>query len=399
LANPKNGLNLVPNLVKPAGRWPKYLDTTMKRVKYISHKSESDINDIKALALYFDHIDIVEQNNIHFVAEPDAKVSADGFIKTSVIETRDYTSDNFILHLKNFEEQKVISYSKHIVNPAPSPPGMLSMSENTIINNLIITENLLGESKEFGRKLDKNGNTIIEMGFALNTESIKISRELFPNSKGVERLLIYYSRLLRSYFDNIEKGESTITTSRFLNNLHAFAIKNEAFGKASIEIKKELNVSPYIAFEAIKLNVPNLGIHPTDEILEFRLKSNDELTEFRKALETLTIDIFDKYDDLYISKNAQKLVDLKVQPKLDEIKNKLKESKFKGFQQTVQEIKDPKSYSPLLLTLSENISNTMALMVSLGLISINVALEYYRSNKEYKKDGVQYLLKLNKYFG
>lgn len=370
----------------------------MKKIKYVSHKLEENVEDIKALALYFDHIDIVEQNNIHIVTDVDAKPNAKGFVKAQVVETRDYTSDLFIEHLKDFEKENVISYSKHIVNPPKAPAGLHSMSENTIINNLILTENLIGKSEELGRFVDEKGQTIINMGFELNKESLFASK-LFPNTENINKLLFYYSRLLRSYFDNINKGEDIITTSKFLNELYFLALKNNAFGDVSKEMKKQINVAPSIAYQAIKLNVPNLGSHPISEILEFRLKSNDELLEFKKTLETLTIDLFDKYDENFISQNAQKLVELKVQPKLEDLKTKLSESKFKGFQQTVQELKDPKSYSPLLLTLTENVSSTMAILVSLGLVSFNVALEYYNNTKNLKKDGIQYLLKLQKYYG
>lgn len=371
----------------------------METIKYISHKLEDNIEDIKALSLYFDQIDIVEQNHIHIVAPFDAKPNAKGLIKAEVIETRDYTSDAFIAHLKEFENENVIKYSKHIVNPPKSPKGMISISDNVIINNLVITQNLIGVSKEIERQTDSEGKTSVKLEFELTKESQQVADLLFPDAKGNNKLIIYYSRLISSFLSSIEKGDNTITTSKFLNEIYYLALKNNAFGEVSKELKRELNVSPYIALEAIKLNVPNIGRHPISEILEFRLKSNDELMGFKKTLETLTLDLFDKCDETYISKNAQKLVELKVQPKLDDIKAKLKDSKFKGFQQTVSELKDPKSYSPLLLTLTDNVTNTMALMISLGFVSLNVGLEYYKNLKDVKKDGVHYLLKLNKYYG
>ena len=55
----------------------------METIKYISHKLEDNIEDIKALSLYFDQIDIVEQNHIHIVAPFDAKPNAKGLITIS----------------------------------------------------------------------------------------------------------------------------------------------------------------------------------------------------------------------------------------------------------------------------------------------------------------------------
>ena len=272
----------------------------METIKYISHKLEDNIEDIKALSLYFDQIDIVEQNNIHIVAPFDAKPNAKGLIKAKVIETRDYTSDSFIEHLKEFENENIIKYSKHIVNPPKSPKGMISVSDNSIINNLVITQNLFGITREIERKTDSEGRTSVKLEFELNKETQQIANQLFPDATGNNKLIIYYSRLINSFISSVEKGDNTITTSKFLNELYYLALKNNAFGEVSKELKRELNVSPYIALEAIKLNVPNIGRHPISEILEFRLKSNDELLDFKKTLETLTLELFDKYDETYI---------------------------------------------------------------------------------------------------
>jgi hypothetical protein len=371
----------------------------MNRVKYISHKLENNVDDIKALALYFDHIDVVEQNNLHILAPVEPKPNSKGKVKVEVIETRDYTKDLFWKHLHELEQESIISYSKHIENPPDSPKGLHSISNNTVLNNLIIThQDVIGKSKELSRKIEKDGRTIIDLEIEYNKEAIEVTKGFFSKEKDASSLMIYYGRLFSSFLDNIEKGENIITTSKFVNNLYHLAKQNNAFNDVSKEFKRELNVSPSIAYEAIKLNVPNIGSHPTSEILEFRLKSKDELEGFRRTLENLTVGLLDKYDEAYINENAQKLVELKVQPLLKDIESKLKESKFKAFQQIVKEAKNPSSYSPLLLSLSDNVSSTMALMVSLGLISLNVGLEYYKNTKGVSKDGIYYLMKLNKYY-
>lgn len=370
----------------------------MNTVDYISHKLLDNIEEVKMLSLYFDEINIVEQNNIHIVTPFNSKPNKKGYIKAEVIETRDYTDDLFIEHLRTFESEKIIKYTKHIINPPESPSGMYSLSNHTIINNLIINGGLIGESKVLDEKKQDNGSTIFTIEYELNKESEYISKNFFPNSKTTNELMIYYGRLASSFFDKINEGKNVITTSKLLNKLYSIAIQNGIIEEVGKKLKDEINVSPFIAYEAIKLNVPNIGNHPIDEILEFRYKSNDELCEFRKTLENLTVDILGKYDSSYIQKNANRLIELKIQPQLENIKDKLKDSKYRGFRQLVEQIKDPKSYSPLLLTFSDNVSNTLALMISLGIISFNTALEYFQNNKEIRKDGIYYLLKLNKYF-
>jgi hypothetical protein len=43
-----------------------------------------------------------------------------------------------------------------------------------------------------------------------------------------------------------------------------------------------------------------------------------------------------------------------------------------------------------------NISNTLILLVSMGLITFNSALDYYSEKKELKGDGLYFLAKLKK---
>lgn len=94
----------------------------------------------------------------------------------------------------------------------------------------------------------------------------------------------------------------------------------------------------------------------------------------------------------------KKIADLKIKPLIENITSSLDNSKFKVMQELIKEAKDPKSYSPLLLTFSDKVSSSMILLISAGLVGLNVGLEHYSRIKEAKKDGVYYLYKMQKYF-
>ena len=132
--------------------------------------------------------------------------------------------------------------------------------------------------------------------------------------------------------------------------------------------------------------------------MRFKEKSKDELLEFQSKLENLTFDLLNQYDFNYINTNAQKIADMKIRPLINNISNSLETSKFKVMQELIKEAKDPKSYSPLLLTFSDKVSSSLILLISAGIVGLNVGLEHYSRIKEAKKDGVYYLYKMQKYF-
>jgi hypothetical protein len=195
-----------------------------------------------------------------------------------------------------------------------------------------------------------------------------------------------------------EQGKDVLTSSKYINDLFKEINKTDRFNNAQIAFKNEFNVTPTFALEAIKLGLPNQGKFPPEEIMRFKENSKDELLEFQTKLETLTLELLTQYDYNYINTNAQKIADLKIKPLIDNISNSLDNSKFKVVQELIKEAKDPKSYSPLLLTFSNNISNSMILLISAGLVGLNVGLEHYSRIKEAKKDGIYYLYKMKKYF-
>jgi hypothetical protein len=372
----------------------------MKTVNYISHMLEDNVEEIKALALYFDQINIVEQRHLHIVAPKGVKPDKNNRIKADVISTNDFTDEKFLLHLKDFEKEKIIKYLIDIDSGDKSPKNdLFPVSSDMQINNLVLfhTE-LIGKKQNEKQIFHENG--IIELAYEIefNKESEIIFSTLFKNSNNFNPLVSYYAKVFKTFVNYYEQGKDVLTSSKYVNDLFRVIYKTDRFKQAQVAFKNEFNVTPSLAFEAIKLGLPNLGKFPPDEILRFKEKSKGELVEFQSTMERITFDLINQYDFDYINTNAQKIVDLKISPLVENIGKSLGNSKSKLIQDLINEAKDPKSYSPLLLTFSDKISNTLILMISAGMIGINTGLEYYSRIKEAKNDGVYYLYKMKKYF-
>ena len=376
----------------------------MTTVNYISHMLEDNVEEIKAMALYFDQINIIEQRHLH-VLEPDKnakRVKKDGktYIEAKVVSTNDFTDQKFLIHLKEFENKKVIKYQIDIDSGGDSPEtGVHSVSSDMQINDLVLFyTNLIGERHNEQQTTDDKGRIKLSYGIELNKEAEILTQRLFPKSKDVSKLLSYYARVFKTFVNYYEQGKNVLTSSKYVNDLFKEISKTERFKEAQVAFKNEFNVNPSLVIEAINLGLPNLGKFPPEEILRFKDNSKDELLAFQSKIESLTFDLLNNYDYEYIRQNAQKIADVKLKPLIDNISDTLGASKFKIVQELLKEVRDPKSYSPLLLTFSDKISSSLMLMISAGLIGLNTGLEHYSRIKDAKKDGVYYLYKMRKYF-
>lgn len=289
----------------------------MKTVNYISHMLEENVEDIKALALYFDQINIIEQRHIHILAPKknakNVKKNSKIFIESKVISTNDYTDERFLLHLKDFEQKKIIKYLIDADSGGTSPqPGIQSISSDMQINDLVLFHSeLVGKKRNKKQYTDEKGRNILSYDLDLNAEASHLTEKLFTDSDNTNKLMAYYARVFKTFVNYYERGEDVLTTSKYINDLFKEINKTDRFKETQTAFKNEFNVTPSFVLEAIKLGLPNLGKFPPEEILRFKENSKDELLEFQTKLETLTFDLLSQYDFIYINNNAQKNSGLK----------------------------------------------------------------------------------------
>jgi len=125
-----------------------------------------------------------------------------------------------------------------------------------------------------------------------------------------------------------------------------------------------------------------------------RHRLHDELLGFRREVADIHEELLDHYDPLYISANAQAVVDHKIDRALDDIDRKIKYAKTGVLKKLFDEMRDPKSYAPLIGTLFDKVPLHIATMASLGLMGTSSAWEYVRNMDNIKESGLYYLIKL-----
>lgn len=89
-------------------------------------------------------------------------------------------------------------------------------------------------------------------------------------------------------------------------------------------------------------------------------------------------------------------IDNNIQPSLIELKNKIIKSKINVAQNFLDEIKDYKSYTPLICSLFIGIPKQIALLLSLGLIGVKMILKWKNENIDIKNNGLYYLYDLKR---
>jgi hypothetical protein len=148
--------------------------------------------------------------------------------------------------------------------------------------------------------------------------------------------------------------------------------------------------------EVMKLGLPNISRLSSEDILELRCKLKDELSGFKSYLKNLQFDLkdVDEKDMYFVSKQ---IVDAKLAPALNDLVSKIRDVRLNLPLNLLKELKDPKSYSPLILSFTNHISSTYSILISLGLMTLTAAIDHYKQSTEVKSNGLYYLLKLRTY--
>lgn len=361
----------------------------MDHIKYISHNTPDSIDSIKIASLYFDSIEVA--TFVKWFGMPTEKPT-----KFGIFFERFHYENTFFQHIDPFIKAGIVRLGLDYIKPArvtTEPQVGYSYGDSDEIYETIVLnlKHIILNPPNIPKKIPEGSEFIVKA--EPNDELRSVMAYLGRSEDGLFATE-YYSHLLSIFLRNLANGENCMTSSEALNNYLIAHFNSSSFNDVKRKIQRELNVNPSIAMEAIKLGLPNISRLSSDDILELKLKMKDELIAFKTYLTDLQLDLEKHFDERYIAAKAPEIVKTKISPALDDLADKLDGLKLNVASTILKEIKDPKSYSPLLLSVTNNITPTCAILVSIGLMSLTTALDHYKQNKEVKKNGLYYLLKL-----
>jgi len=367
----------------------------MLQTLFVSNCIEKCIDDIKIASLYFDKVII--KNRTLYAVKPEnegavLKVGDIGIV-TKIMST---VSERFLGHISTLIDEGIVD----VVDECDERKEPIWKNIDEVVYKILSEKmDILFELKD--KKGDATGNKTALIKLSDEVKDVH-SEFLNPIEVGSEIhlnfVLKYYSSLLSSLFKNVSTGLNCITASEALNRFIMFYCSNEKIKKMQRELAKKYSVAPQLAFEAIKISVPNITAFPFDEVLEIRGKSKDELLRFRNEMEAIQFDFQNNFDIDYISAHSEDFVKYKIKPAVDDLAKKINTLNLRLPLNILEKIKEPASYTPLVGTLFNAIPAHIAILLSFGIISISTAYDYVLSKKEIKDNGLFYLIKLNNFF-
>ncbi len=216
---------------------------------------------------------------------------------------------------------------------------------------------------------------IIEYLYQCNGECIYT----YDYLKKYEWFKLYYSTLLSYIINVLSNAENMIITDNFLSDM-----LEEINILTCVQYKKQSALKNKIS----QILLPDFFDLEYEDIYELKEYANDELMAFKYYVNSL--------GKIESQEELEQIIQTKVNPSVNELKNKIKNMKINLTQKAIREIKNPFSYLPLLSSLVTDIDQTLAAAISLGVMGADLALEYYKEKQNIKNHPLFFTVKLNK---
>lgn len=371
----------------------------MFKAKFVSNCMDQDIQEIKLAALYYDEIEIME-NIVYTLEIPKLELIGNKKHLTSKIRgVHDCIASEFRMDLKELEKEKIINYTEC------RDYSIESMEDTEYAYKLDNHEELLIKAMKQASNLI-NSNDILWLSkdfktFKFDPEVIKVHSKFIGalnlgSQVDMEFIFKYYRNLLTYLIHNVMSSENVLTSSSILDRyMHQHYLS--AITRNLPQDYKELEIRrPNVAMDAIKIYLPNVSNMHVSDILELRYKLKDELENFKYSINALNKELTEKYNETEILTNSVFCVKSVITPAVKELESKIKGTKLNIASKFIDELKDPKSYTPFIGNFLFNLPSQLALLLSLGLISTKSAMEYLREKEEIKNNGMYFLINISK---
>jgi len=259
--------------------------------------------------------------------------------------------------------------------------------------------------KKFAKKISNLLNTNFDIIFPnhptekdckiITEEVYDIMKHMvgFEWGKPIEKDFIwwYYAFKLKWFIKLLMEGKNCLSSSNNLNNLFS------KFIQESNKLNDNLGTHGYIkplAFDALKISLPNPDLLSFEDILELKFRLKDELALFYQTINSIEIKNKQLFSTDLKENEYQSIFFREIQKPLTELENKMKNLKSKTFRKFIDKMQNPKTYVPLIGTVITSMPVHYALLTSLGLTTGMSYLEYKEEKREIKNNGLYFLLKL-----
>jgi hypothetical protein len=202
----------------------------------------------------------------------------------------------------------------------------------------------------------------------------------------------YYAGLLADMMRATLLGQQVISPSRPLREMLLKVDKQQLPAVLRNETLKDC--SPRFAFDVLEAMLLDVGDLTIEDILEVRVKLRDELVAFRSELARLEFEFEKEFEPERLATDGQRIARARLAPRLTDLERRIEDSKLSVLKNLLKTLQKPDAYLPMVGTSFAGLPLEWALMVSLGVVSGEVALEWWQARKRDRADGLFYLMKL-----
>lgn len=350
----------------------------MREIYYNSDITPKVANEIKLLTLYYDRINIVSDV---FYSPKFEKVNG---------EVKFTGAEDFPFIPRTFRDEYKLLIDE----------GLMAITKRDEDNDDIY-------HTKFSSKISEVVNASDDFIFPLHPEKPDgkiITEEVYDmmNSifgfewgKPIELNFVwrYYALKLQWFIKLLIEGKTCISSSTNLNHLFSTFVKDAEQANLNAGIS---GYSKSLAFDALKIGLPNPDILSIEDILELKLKLKDELGLFYQTINAVEVKNKQLFDTNIKHEEYQAIFFSEIQKPLRELETKMKNLKSKTFRKFINKIQNPKSYVPLIGTVVASMPIEYALLASLGLTTGQSYFEFKEEQREIRDNGLYFLLKLKK---
>ncbi|MFA6084686.1 hypothetical protein [Mucilaginibacter sp.] len=350
----------------------------MREIYYNSDITPKAANEIKLLALYYDKINIVNDA----VYTPKFETT-NGKFEFAGVEDIQFIPRKFREDYKLLIDEGLMSITKRDEKADDPYEKQFASKISEIVN--------ASNSYIYPLHPEKPDTKII------TEEVFDIMTNIFDfepgKPVGVNLVWWYYAFKLKWFVKLLMEGQTCITSSNNLNHLFTALIKEseQLNFKSGVE-----GYSKSLAFDALKIGLPNPDNLSLEDILELKLKLKDELGLFYQTINAIEVKNKQLFDTNINHKEYEAVFYSEIQKPLRELETKMKNLKSKTFRLFVDKMKDYKTYVPLVGTVVASIPIQYAILTSLSMTAGQSYLEFKEEKREIKNNGLYFLLKFKK---
>lgn len=211
----------------------------------------------------------------------------------------------------------------------------------------------------------------------------------FPNV-----ILNYYSALFSDAIRLSSDGLPVVSSSPALYKILQAASDKKVLQNLQFDNSINNIITPKFAFDVIEALMLDVGDLEIDDVLEARNKLSDELLAFRSEMSRLQFEFEHEFGSEKILKDGRSIAKARLLPKIKDLERKVEKGHHQILKNLFSILRKPDPYVPMLGTSFAGLPVELSLLISLGIVSVEMAIDTIKAKQDINKNSLFYLMKL-----